>query len=149
MNIPLLISIYPEFVEKIVTRQKVFEYRKALPSQRPTHLVIYATSPVQKVVAIVEVEDTLTGSPSGIWEKTGKSAGISRALFRQYFSGRKTANAFQLGNVYSLQNHLSLAEINPNLVAPQSYRFLGNADFDMILAQLDHKISAPQEIHRA
>ena len=94
MNFPLLISIHPEFVEKIISGQKVFEFRKTLPSQLPTHLVIYATTPVQRVVAVAEVNEVLTGSPSEIWERSKKGAGISRAYFRQYFSGRKSASIY-------------------------------------------------------
>ena len=142
MNIPLLISIYPDFVEKILTGKKVFEFRKTLPSQLPTHLVIYATSPVQKVVAVAEIVGTISGSPSGIWDRTGKASGISRALYRQYFAGRKTANAFQLGRVCQLRRHLSLAEISPNLVAPQSYRFLDMTEFTLIQAQLPSQINS-------
>jgi adenylate kinase len=143
MNLPLLISIHPEFVEKILSGQKVFEFRKILPSKLPSHLVIYATNPVQKVVAVAEVEGAMSGSPSEIWERTGKGAGISRAYFRQYFSGRKTANAFQLGKVFELKIGIPLAEINPKLVAPQSFLFLQNTDFSWVQAQIDNQPCTP------
>jgi len=143
MNFPLLISIHPEFVEKIISGQKVFEFRKTLPSQLPTHLVIYATSPVQRVVAVAEINEALTGSPSGIWERSKKGAGITRAYFRQYFSGRKSASAFKIGKVAALRRPLSLQEINPILVAPQSYRKLDIADFALIQSQLTKLHSIP------
>ena len=136
MNFPLLISIHPEFVEKIISGQKVFEFRKTLPSQLPTHLVIYATTPVQRVVAIAEVNEVLTGSPSGIWERSKKGAGISRAYFRQYFSGRKSASAFKIGKIVTLRKPLALQKINPKLVAPQSYRKLDICDFHVVQSQL-------------
>jgi len=136
MNFPLLISIHPEFVEKILSGKKVFEFRKTLPSQLPTHLVIYATTPVQRIVAIAEVEGALSDSPSRIWEKSKKGAGISRAFFRQYFSGRKSASAFKIGKVVALRRPLALQKINPKLVAPQSYRKLDISDFHVVQSQL-------------
>lgn len=144
MTIPLLISIHPEFVERILSGQKVFEFRKTLPKRLPTHLVIYSTSPVQKVVAVAEIEGALSGTPDGIWKKSGKGAGISRDYFREYFSDRTTAHAFQLGRVFALRKHLSLAEINPKLVAPQSYRFLEKTDFSVIQEQLDTQPCVPK-----
>lgn len=137
MKVPLLISIHPEFIEKILKGEKVFEFRKSLPSQLPTHLVIYATTPVQKVVAVVDVEGVLSGAPSRIWRQAGKGGGISRSYFRQYFAGRKSAQAIQLGLVFKMKQPLCLESINSNLVAPQSYRFLGNADFTWIQAQIE------------
>ena len=148
MNFPLLISIHPEFVEKILSGQKVFEFRKTLPSQLPTHLVIYATTPVQRVVAVAEVKGALTGSPSRIWELSKKGAGISRAHFREYFLGRKSAGAFKIGKVVVLLKPLSLREINPVLVAPQSYRMLDIADCAVIKSQLIRKSRNQEEENR-
>ena len=141
MNFPLLISIHPEFVEKILSGQKVFEFRKTLPSQLPTHLVIYATTPIQRIVAVAEVNEALTGSPSEIWERSKKGAGITRTYFRQYFSGRKSASAFKIGKVAALRKPISLQEINPKLVAPQSYRKLDIAEFAVIQSHLTTAVS--------
>ncbi len=124
MSAALLISIHPKFVEKILTGEKVFEFRKTVPLRLPTHLVIYATSPIKKIVAIVEVNGAISGSPTSVWTQAGKGAGISRAYFRQYFSRRKTAYAFRLGRVFPLQTPIALSEIAPELVAPQAYLYL-------------------------
>ncbi|MCX6968362.1 MAG: hypothetical protein NTZ46_11420 [Verrucomicrobia bacterium] len=99
----------------------------------------------QRVVAVAEVKGALTGSLSGIWELTKKGAGISRAHYRQYFLSRKSAFAFKIGKVVKLGKPLSLREINPVLVAPQSYRMLDISDCAVIKSQLIVKLRKQEE----
>ena len=65
----ILLSIHPCFVEKILSGEKLFEYRKNIPTDI-SHVVIYATVPIKNIVAFVEVDSVLKGSPQEIWEKT-------------------------------------------------------------------------------
>src|SRR5690554_6448798 len=104
----VLMSIHPEHVSNILSGRKVFEYRRIIPNKKITHLVIYCTSPVKKVVAVAEVLDCLVGSPSRVWEKTSYGSGITRQFFRDYFSGRKSASAFLLGNVFEMKQPIDL-----------------------------------------
>jgi adenylate kinase len=135
----LLISIHPEFVDKILSGEKVFEFRKTLPSATVTHLAIYATSPVKAIVAVAEVENTITDSPDNLWKRTNYGAGIAQRHYSQYFSDLKVANAFHLGRVFHVKGHLTLKQICPRLMPPQSYRYLDDADFNKISRHLNKK----------
>ncbi len=137
MSSTLLISIRPQFVEKILSGQKVFEFRKSLPAEKVRHLVIYSTSPVQRIVAVAEVAESRSGSPSAIWNQCSKAAGISRANYRQYFTGRSTAHAFHLGRVFKLRNPIQLYALAPGLVAPQSFRWMDDNCIDVLQPHLD------------
>lgn len=66
----LLISIHPKFVEKILTGEKRFEFRKHIPSCEISHILIHATTPEKRLVAIAEVEQVLQAPPSVLWEQT-------------------------------------------------------------------------------
>ena len=44
----LLISIHPKFVEKILTGEKRFEFRKHIPSCEISHILIHATTPEKR-----------------------------------------------------------------------------------------------------
>ena len=74
----LLISIHPKFVEKILTGEKRFEFRKHIPSCEISHILIHATTPEKRLVAIAEVEQVLQAPPSVLWEQTKYAAGIPR-----------------------------------------------------------------------
>ena len=50
----IIMSIHPEFVDKIIKGEKKFEYRKTQPRGWIDNLVIYSTYPVKQVVAEVE-----------------------------------------------------------------------------------------------
>jgi len=127
-----LVSIHSEHVSNILTGNKVFEYRKVIPSKDVSHLVLYCTAPVKKIVAVVEVVDCLVGAPSRIWTQTAYGSGISRQFFREYFSGQRSASAFVLGNVYALTTPMELSELTGQKTPPQSFYYLDHADIELI-----------------
>ncbi len=119
----ILLSIKPEYVEKILGGQKKYEYRKRLAKTESSIILIYSTSPIMKVVAKVEVVDTICAAPSTLWEKTKRNAGISRRKYREYFHGCKKAYAYQLGEIQIFDIPKSLSEFNISL-APQSFAYV-------------------------
>ena len=50
----ILLSIKPEYVDRILAGTKKYEYRKRLARSNSSVLLVYSTSPVMKVVAKVE-----------------------------------------------------------------------------------------------
>jgi predicted transcriptional regulator len=132
MKESILISIHPEYVEKIFSGKKRFEFRRKIPSGQLRRVVIYATAPVKSVVAVVEVKSIFSDSPERLWFLTRRSAGISKKIFKQYFAGRGIAHAIELGNLRVLDNPKTLTAICPSIVAPQSYRFVDESFFDKL-----------------
>ena len=86
----ILLSIKPEYVDRILAGTKKYEYRKRLARSDSSVLLVYSTSPVMKVVAKVEILGTICAAPSTLWEQTKSNAGISRKKYREYFHGCKT-----------------------------------------------------------
>ena len=119
----LLLSIKPEYVEKILQGEKKFEYRKRLAKEDVSYIYVYSTAPSMKVVASVHIEGHLSDSPTALWEKTKAAAGISRAKFRDYFRGCKTAYAYKLGKVEVFESPKNLSDFGV-AVAPQSLVYI-------------------------
>ena len=119
----LLLSIKPEYVEKILQGTKKFEYRKRLAKEDVPVIYIYSTSPSIKVVAAVQVIGRLSASPTALWEKTKATAGISRAKYRDYFHGCKTAYAYELGEVEIFESEKNLSDFGID-TAPQSFAYI-------------------------
>ena len=121
----VLLSIKPEYADKILSGEKRFEFRKAVfkdPQVRT--VVIYATMPVGKVVGEFDIETVLSACPETIWNMTKAFSGITRTFFDQYFLGRDTAYAIQVKKVRKYKKPLDLQMLVPNSTPPQSFFYL-------------------------
>lgn len=121
----VLLSIKPEFVEKILTGEKKFEFRKnRFRKENITSVVIYSTMPVGMVVGEFEVITILQDTPELLWKKTNSHAGIDKSFFDEYYEEKILAYAIKIGKVKEYKRPLSLSELGENITAPQSYRYL-------------------------
>ncbi|PZP21009.1 MULTISPECIES: ASCH domain-containing protein [Pseudomonas] len=121
----VLLSIKPEYAEKILQGEKKYEFRKAIfKNPNVKTVVIYATMPVGKVVGEFDFDEVLSDSPSVIWSETSSYSGITKRFFNSYFSGRKTAHAIKVREVRRYETPLPLKNLVPSGSAPQSYRYL-------------------------
>lgn len=119
----ILISIKPEFVDAILTGEKKYEYRKIKCKQPVDKIVIYATSPIKKVVAEAEVKAVISGTPNEIWDKTHNDSGISKDFYDDYYRSRDVAYAYQLGNIDKFEKSKSLQDYGIDK-APQSFQYI-------------------------
>lgn len=120
----VLLSIKPEFAFKIFEGTKKYEFRKVI-FKRPNikTVVVYASSPVQKVIGEFEIEDILSSSPENIWKKTKKTSGISEEFFNDYFIDKEIAHAIKIKDVKRYKTPLDLKK-EFDVVPPQSYTYL-------------------------
>lgn len=127
----ILMSINPEYVERILDSTKKYEYRRILARREVNLLIVYSTSPVKKIVGEVEVIETIEMAPSSLWEKTKSEAGISRKKYREYFKGCKRAYAYVLGKVTRYEIDKRLTDIGIKK-APQSFLYLEREQYEML-----------------
>ena len=123
MSNNILISIHPQHVEKIMSGEKRYEYRKLVPSNIQ-YMIVYATAPVKQVVALIEVESIIKESPEELWKITKEYSGISRVIFMNYFDNYDIAYAIKFKTVYKLERHIPLTYFKDIVRAPQSYMYL-------------------------
>jgi predicted transcriptional regulator len=119
------LPIKPQYAHRIVSGEKRFEFRKATFASHVSHIVIYASTPVKKIVGVAEVSSIDSSSPSATWESTKHAAGISRSAFRAYFLGKKRAYSIALEGVRALENWVSPNEIEEGFKVPQSFAYVG------------------------
>ncbi len=127
-SIIAFMPIKPVYAEKIINGSKKFEFRRAPIRSDLTHIIIYSSSPVKKIIGVAEVEKVIVDAPSAIWEKTKNNAGISRNEFRKYFHGKKYAFTICVKRIISLQIPISPSEIMNNFRIPQSFSYV-DCDF--------------------
>ena len=119
----IVLSINPEYVDKILSGKKLYEFRKTKCKLRVDKIYIYSTSPIMKVVAEAEVEDILEGTPQEIWELTKPYSGINKAFFDKYYKNRLKAFAYKLQNITEYEKPFDLSEIGIEN-APQSFQYV-------------------------
>lgn len=121
----VLLSVKPEFAEKILNGEKKYEFRKAMFKNSDVKtVVIYATMPLGKVVGEFDFEIVLSDKPSVIWAETSAFSGITKKFFNEYFDGRDNAYAIKISKVRRYKNPKNLKEFVPSGLAPQSFCYL-------------------------
>lgn len=121
----VLLSIKPEFVEKIISGEKKFEFRKSLPKREGiTTVVVYSTMPVGKVIGEFRVKGTHSYEPESLWERTKEFAGITKDFFDEYFSTKDLAHAFEIDSFKEYDKPLRISDFLPSGIPPQSYCYI-------------------------
>ena len=124
MNMKVLLSIKPEFAEKILSGEKTFEFRRAVfKDPKVSAVVIYASSPVQKVVGEFSIDDVYEMPPAELWEKTSQGSGIDRKYFDAYFEGKRKGYAIKVGRVFCYDSPINLGSLGIK-TPPQSFCYL-------------------------
>ena len=119
----IIISIKPEHVKNILNGTKKFEYRTKAAKSDVHKIIIYETTPIQKIVAEAEVIEVLVMEPDDLWRVTSEFSGISKSFFDNYFKSRKIAYAYRLGNVKIYDCPKTLVEFGLK-TAPQSFAYV-------------------------
>ncbi len=123
----VLMSIHPEYAEALLDGTKTVELRKSPVAADVSHIVIYATAPVQRVLGWVEAVRVEHGPPSAIWKKHGARSGIRGQAFRSYYQGHSRAVAIHVDSPRRLVAPLELSAVEEGLTPPQSWRYLSAA----------------------
>ena len=119
----ILMSIKPVYVEKILSSEKCYEYRKTLPKKDISKIIIYSTSPVKKVVGEVSVKNILILEKEELWNKTKDKSGTSKEFYDSYFKNKNIAVAYELDEIKIYNPYKELSDLNINFV-PQSFIYL-------------------------
>lgn len=93
-------------------------------------IVLYSSSPIQKIVGIVEVDDMLVASTTALWKIcTDRAGGLTRKELRMYFAGKAAGVAVLLGKVCQSPKPIEPSDVIGNFVPPQSFRYLDAKEY--------------------
>jgi type I restriction enzyme, S subunit len=121
----VLISIQPQYVEKILDGTKRYEYRKVAPEADAVNdFYIYESSPTRKIVASFPATEIFSGTPEKIWEMSGDRSGGTSEGFFQYFKDKKIAYAIAINGLRKAKWSLNPYELFQPFRAPESYMFV-------------------------
>jgi predicted transcriptional regulator len=119
-----LFSIHPDYANALLDGTKHVEFRRtALPAD-VTRVVIYATSPVQRIVGSFEVAGVVQTPPSKAWKAYREVGGIEKQAFDRYYEGAADAFVIQARDPVRLHTPLRLSDLSDSLRPPQSFLYL-------------------------
>ena len=123
MNV--LLSVKPKYANEIVSGRKKYEFRKSIfKRENIEKMYIYSSSPVKKIIAIVDIVGILSDSPQELWEQCHEDAGISEREFFNYFKNSDTGYAIKISNVQEFPAPIDPYHLDEDFRPPQSFYYL-------------------------
>lgn len=131
MNV--LLSMKPEYVKKILSGEKKYEFRKRIWKKDVDRVFIYATSPVKRIVALFKPGEIIKDIPSGLWVKYNQYSGLNEIDFFNYFHDKDYGYAIKITDLKEFNDPIEPKSLLNNFTAPQSFQYyLHNPDSKII-----------------
>ncbi len=133
----LLISIHDKYASMIFDGDKQVELRRV----RPRHLhegdliVVYATSPKQALVGVLEVEKVIEMPPTKLWQFVKDKAGVNYEIFQKYYENSLVGVAIFFENKFSFDSPIKLERLREEWTdfrPPQCYHYLKEREISLI-----------------
>jgi len=127
-NNAILMSIRPQYAEKIFNRTKTVELRRIKPRfiQEGDLIFVYVSAPVKSLVGAFTVSSVMKKSLLNLWNDVKDYAGVSQSEFINYFKGVETGVAIFVKDVLLLPKPIHLTELQREVKGfypPQSFRY--------------------------
>jgi predicted transcriptional regulator len=120
----VLLSIKPEFAEKIFSGEKKFEFRRTIFKDKTVKKVlVYASAPVQKVIGEFEIDEIVHQDVEKLWQMTRHGSGITHEYFTSYFTGKEQGFAIKIKNLNRFKSAQCIRK-DYNAFPPQSFIYI-------------------------
>lgn len=143
----LLISVKPEFAEKIMNGEKTIELRKSAPKKvsKDSYILIYVTSPIKELWGICKINNIIKDDPNTFWGNYGSKTGITESQFKEYYNKSRNAFGIELKEIRNFSKYsIELKQLKsafPNFMPPQTYSYINSDEINFrVLKQILNKI---------
>ena len=121
-----LLSIKPQYAQAILDGSKKVEFRKSNFRRTISHIVIYATAPVMRVIGWFKPGKVRVSSPSQLWRRFSSVGGIVRQDFDRYYANAESGVAIGVNSPKRFKRDLPLSAVTAS-PPPQNYIYLPQA----------------------
>jgi len=125
MNV--LISIKPKYVEKIISKEKTYEFRRTIFKKEVEKIVIYSTSPEKKIVGYFKSNKIIKNSPKNLWDDFSKRSGINKEDFFDYFKNKEEGFALKIDELEIFSKPIDTNKLR-EFSAPQSFKYITESE---------------------
>ncbi len=120
----VLLSIKPEFAEKIFSGEKKFEFRRSMfKKNNITRVIVYVTRPIKMVVGEFEIEEIIQDDIDSLWGKTCMVSGITKEHFYNYFKNKEVGFAIKIKSYKKYNKPMCIKE-HYGVLPPQSFAYI-------------------------
>lgn len=125
----IVLAIKPKYAQLILAGTKTIELRRIWATEQIETIVIYASSPICRLVGSVKVQDVLKAAPSTLWTHSAKrGGGLTKRELLDYFEGKDTGYAVLLNDAIEFEKEIDPKTVIENFSAPQSFRYMSAAE---------------------
>lgn len=124
-----IFSVKPYYMEKIITKEKIYEFRNTYPKSFNNFFWIYESSPTKELKYLMEVENPVI-YPINL---KGDSFGVDR-----FNNGEMKAKyAYKIKHLYTINNSINRNNLinHYKMTPPQSYTYLDK--YETLVAYLN------------
>lgn len=134
MNV--LLSIKPEFADKILNGYKRYEFRKTPFRQAKIgdHVLMYATTPKQRIVGMFDIGDMIHEPPEILWRRYGTQSGLSYHQFFEYYADTDEGHAIEVQRPRRFQSTIDPNVHLKDFTPPMSFQYMGE-EFGAVIDQ--------------
>ncbi len=119
----IILSIKPEFANKIFEGEKKFEFRRSIFKNKDvSKVIVYASAPVSMVIGEFEIGEIHFKDLNTLWKETKDFSGITEDYFYDYFAGKENGFALEVKRVKRYKKELCIKE-SFGKVPPQSFAY--------------------------
>lgn len=130
----VLLSIKPKYADLIVAGTKRVELRRSWPSTDIGIMVLYSSSPVQRLVGLAFVDRVEECDFDTLWALANTNGGgVTHEELKSYVKGKKTAYGVMINRVKVAEIQVDPKDLFPNFTPPQSFFYIDPNDFSRVL----------------
>lgn len=119
----VILSIKPNYVEKILSYEKQYEFRRRIFKQDVCRVIIYSTAPIKKFVGFFELKEVVDDTPYNLWSNFSDVAGIDEVDFFNYFEDCEVGFALKISNLKIFNEPVDVSHLD-GFTAPQSFKYI-------------------------
>lgn len=121
----IVLSIKPRYADLIVAGTKTVEFRRTWAAEKVDAIAIYASAPIQRIVAIAQVSAVITAKATSLWDYCKKrGGGLSRLELLAYMEGKPKGFAIILGSIKKFDQGIVPSHVIEDFSPPQSFRYM-------------------------
>ena len=133
MNV--LISIKPKYVEKIISKEKTYEFRKNIFKKEVEKVVIYSTSPEKKIIGYFKSSSIIKDCPKNLWDNFSEEAGINKEDFFDYFKNKEEGFALKIDELEIFGEPIETDKL-VDFCAPQSFKYINENEMTSLIEHI-------------
>lgn len=120
----VILSIKPQFANKIFDGTKKFEFRRSIfKNPDVKKVIVYASAPISKVIGEFDIEEVIFQEIDRLWDNTKEFSGISESYYLNYFEGKNEGYALKVVKAKRYKKELCIKE-NYGVNPPQSFAYV-------------------------